>query len=166
VDFAAVAVATLAVLAWTTGVTYQKAPPFPDRFVTDNGSPLMSAEDIQAGKSGFQRDRKRRRTMAQGQGKSSGSDAAPNMLGQREKFTAVPFLRSQHYDTSIDYVGHADKWDQLIVEGEIAARNCLLRFQRSRRVIAVASIFRDAEGLQAELIMEWDAAPARPGQAV
>jgi nitric oxide reductase subunit B len=51
----AVAVATFAVLAWTTGVTYQKAPPFPDRFVTDNGSPLMSAEDIQAGKSGFQR---------------------------------------------------------------------------------------------------------------
>jgi nitric oxide reductase subunit B len=50
-----VAVATFAVLAWTTGVTYQQAPPFPDRFVTDDGSLLMSAEDIQAGKSGFQK---------------------------------------------------------------------------------------------------------------
>jgi nitric oxide reductase subunit B len=50
-----VAVATFGVLAWTTGVTYRQAPPFPDRFVTDNGRLLMSAEDIQAGKSGFQK---------------------------------------------------------------------------------------------------------------
>lgn len=50
-----VALATFAVLAWTTGVTYKQAPPFPDRFVTDDGSLLMSAEDIQAGKSGFQK---------------------------------------------------------------------------------------------------------------
>jgi nitric oxide reductase subunit B len=50
-----VAIVTFAVLAWTTGVTYQQAPPFPDRFVADDGSLLMSAEDIQAGKSGFQK---------------------------------------------------------------------------------------------------------------
>jgi NADPH-dependent 2,4-dienoyl-CoA reductase/sulfur reductase-like enzyme len=95
-----------------------------------------------------------------------GQTAARNMLGQREKFTAVPFFWSQHYDISINYVGHAEKWDQLIVEGDIAAKDCLLRFQRGGRVIAVASIFRDAESLQAELTMERDAAPARSGQAV
>jgi apoptosis-inducing factor 3 len=95
-----------------------------------------------------------------------GQTAALNMLGEREKFTAVPFFWSQHYDISINYVGHAEKWDQLIVEGDIAAKDCLLRFQRGGRVIAVASIFRDAESLQAELTMERDAAPARSGQAV
>ena len=36
-------------------MTYQQAPPFPDRFVTADGSLLMSAEDIQAGKSSFQK---------------------------------------------------------------------------------------------------------------
>lgn len=45
----AVAVTTFAVLAWTTGVTYQEAPPFPDRFIAADGTPLMSAADIQAG---------------------------------------------------------------------------------------------------------------------
>jgi nitric oxide reductase subunit B len=51
----AVAIATFAILAWTTGVTYREAPPFPDRFVTADGTVLMSAADIQAGKAGFQK---------------------------------------------------------------------------------------------------------------
>src|ERR1039458_6391899 len=50
-----VAVATFGVLAWTTGVTYRQAPPFPDRFVTNDGRVLMSAADIEAGKAGFQK---------------------------------------------------------------------------------------------------------------
>ena len=51
----AVAVITFAVLAWTVGVTYKEAPPFPDRFITADGALVMSAADIQAGKSGFQK---------------------------------------------------------------------------------------------------------------
>jgi len=51
----AVAVTTFGVLAWTIGVTYREAPPFPDRFVTTSGTLLMSAADIQAGKAGFQK---------------------------------------------------------------------------------------------------------------
>ena len=51
----AVAVATFATLGWTTVVTYETAPPFPDRFVTAKGAVLMTAADIQAGKGGFQK---------------------------------------------------------------------------------------------------------------
>ena len=51
----AVAIATFGLLGWTTVVTYQTAPPFPDRFVTMGGTVLMSAEDIYAGKAGFQK---------------------------------------------------------------------------------------------------------------
>jgi nitric oxide reductase subunit B len=50
-----VAVVTFSVLAWTIGVTYKEAPPFPDRFVTTDGAVLMTAADIQAGKAGFQK---------------------------------------------------------------------------------------------------------------
>jgi nitric oxide reductase subunit B len=51
----AVAVITFGVLGWTIGVTYKAAPPFPQRFEAPNGALLMTATDIQAGKSGFQK---------------------------------------------------------------------------------------------------------------
>ncbi len=51
----AVAVGTFAILGWTTDLTYKAAPPFPDRFVASDGTLLMSAADIQAGKAGFQK---------------------------------------------------------------------------------------------------------------
>lgn len=51
----AVVVLTFGLLAWTTRLTYQAAPPFPDRFVSAGGAPLMTASDIIAGKAGFQR---------------------------------------------------------------------------------------------------------------
>ena len=86
-----------------------------------------------------------------------GQTAALNMLGHRERFTAVPFFWSQHYDIPINYVGHAQKWDELAIEGDIAAKDCVLRFKRGGRVLAVASIFRDLESLQAEVTMEADA---------
>jgi hypothetical protein len=64
------------------------------------------------------------------------------MLGGQEKFDTVPFFWSQHYDVPITYVGHAETWDKMAVEGDIAARDCVLRYERNGRVLAVASIYR------------------------
>jgi NADPH-dependent 2,4-dienoyl-CoA reductase/sulfur reductase-like enzyme/nitrite reductase/ring-hydroxylating ferredoxin subunit len=86
-----------------------------------------------------------------------GQSAARNMLGQREQFDAVPFFWSQHYDVPINYVGHAEQWDEIAIDGDIKAKDCLLRYKRNGRVLAVASIFRDVENLKLELTMEQDA---------
>jgi NADPH-dependent 2,4-dienoyl-CoA reductase/sulfur reductase-like enzyme len=83
-----------------------------------------------------------------------GQIAARNMLGQRRKFDAVPFFWSQHYDLPINYVGHAGHWDNIAIEGNIKARDCLLKYQREGRTLAVASIFRDLASLEAEVRME------------
>jgi apoptosis-inducing factor 3 len=83
-----------------------------------------------------------------------GQTAALNMLGHREKFEAVPFFWSQHYDVPINYVGHAEKWDEIVVEGDIAGRDCTLQYKRQGRVLAVATIYRDADSLAAEVRME------------
>ncbi|MGX9115289.1 FAD-dependent oxidoreductase [Mesorhizobium sp. BHbsci] len=83
-----------------------------------------------------------------------GRTAALNMLGHREKFVAVPFFWSQHYDVPINYVGHAAQWDEIVVDGDVIAKDCLLRFKRKGRTLAVASIFRDIESLGAEVEME------------
>jgi apoptosis-inducing factor 3 len=83
-----------------------------------------------------------------------GQTAALNMLGHREKFSAVPFFWSQHYDVPINYVGHAEKWDELKIDGDIAAKDCLLSYKSNGRVLAVASIYRDVDSLRTELAME------------
>jgi NADPH-dependent 2,4-dienoyl-CoA reductase/sulfur reductase-like enzyme len=90
-----------------------------------------------------------------------GALAARNMLGARETFDAVPFFWSQHYDTPINYVGHAEGWDAIEVEGDIAAKDCLLRYMRDGRALAVASIFRDIDSLRAEAEMESMAASVK-----
>jgi NADPH-dependent 2,4-dienoyl-CoA reductase/sulfur reductase-like enzyme/nitrite reductase/ring-hydroxylating ferredoxin subunit len=82
-----------------------------------------------------------------------GQTAARNMLGQKEAFDAVPFFWSQHYDVPINYVGHAETWDEIAVDGNIA-KDCLLRYKRQGRILAVASIYRDLASLKAELQME------------
>jgi NADPH-dependent 2,4-dienoyl-CoA reductase/sulfur reductase-like enzyme len=87
-----------------------------------------------------------------------GQAAACNMLGLKERFDAVPFFWSQHYDVPINYVGHAEKWDEIEVDGNIGARDCLVRYKSGGRVLAVASIYRDVASLQAELAMERAAA--------
>ena len=83
-----------------------------------------------------------------------GQTAARNMLGQREIFDAVPFFWSQHYDVPINYVGHAEKWDEIAIDGNIAGRDCALQYKFGGRALAVASIYRDTASLEAEVAME------------
>ncbi|HWK87492.1 MAG TPA: FAD-dependent oxidoreductase [Xanthobacteraceae bacterium] len=83
-----------------------------------------------------------------------GQVAAMNMLGARKAFEAVPYFWSQHYDIPINYVGHAEEWDDVEIEGDIRAKDCLLRYRKDGRICAVASIFRDTANLQAEIEME------------
>ncbi len=83
-----------------------------------------------------------------------GQAAARSILGERDRFRAVPFFWSQHYDVPINYVGHAERWDTIEIEGSIAARDCATRFVRGGRTLAVATIYRDRQSLEAELAME------------
>ena len=83
-----------------------------------------------------------------------GQTVARNIMGRRERFADVPFFWSQHYDLPINYVGHAEKWDELEIEGDIKARDCVVRYRRDGKLLAVASIYRDVDSLKEELAME------------
>ncbi len=83
-----------------------------------------------------------------------GQIAARNMLGQRVRCDAVPFFWSQHYDTPINYVGHASSWDNIRIDGRLDDQDCAVTFFRAGRKLAVATIGRDLVSLDAETEME------------
>ena len=83
-----------------------------------------------------------------------GQVAAKNILGRRERFDAVPFFWSQHYDVVINYVGHAERWDSVEIDGNLHARDCSVSYKREGRTLAFATISRDLQSLEVEAEME------------
>ena len=74
-----------------------------------------------------------------------GQTAARNMLGQREQFTAAPFFWTQQYGKSLRYAGHAEKWDDILYHGDVAKQDFLAFYVLEGRIVAAASMGRDAD---------------------
>jgi NADPH-dependent 2,4-dienoyl-CoA reductase/sulfur reductase-like enzyme/nitrite reductase/ring-hydroxylating ferredoxin subunit len=83
-----------------------------------------------------------------------GQTAARNMLGDRQPFDAIPFFWSTQYDVSLSYVGHAERWDDIELDGSLEARDCRLTYRAGGKPLAVVTIGRDLASLQAELAFE------------
>jgi apoptosis-inducing factor 3 len=83
-----------------------------------------------------------------------GQTAAKNILGARIPFDAVPFFWSQHYDVALNYVGHAEKWDLISIDGKLAEKNFAAFYVLGGKTLAVATVFRDLESLKEEASME------------
>jgi apoptosis-inducing factor 3 len=83
-----------------------------------------------------------------------GQGAARAMLGLGRPFTDVPFFWSVHYDVTLSYVGHAQKWDAVEVRGDLAARDAAVVFRRSGVPLAVVTVGRDRLSLEVEAALE------------
>jgi NADPH-dependent 2,4-dienoyl-CoA reductase/sulfur reductase-like enzyme/nitrite reductase/ring-hydroxylating ferredoxin subunit len=80
--------------------------------------------------------------------------AARNMLGRQERYTEVPFFWTQHYDVAVNYVGHAQGWDRVEIDGDPAAHDCTATYWRADQRLAVATVGRDLASLKAEAELE------------
>ena len=89
------------------------------------------------------------------------------MLGRGERYAWAPFFWSAHYEQTIGYIGHAERWDDVRVDGDLAAGNASVTYRAGGRVLAVATIGRDRLGLEVAEAMERgdDAALERALQA-
>lgn len=83
-----------------------------------------------------------------------GQAAARNMLGARERYRDVPFFWSAHYGDTIGYVGHAEKWDSITIDGRLGDRDAAVSYLSNGRTLAVATIGRDLASLKTEEAME------------
>ena len=83
-----------------------------------------------------------------------GQTAARNMLGRRERYDAVPFFWSQHYDVTIRYAGHAERFDRVQIDGSLDAHDASVTFFANDTRLAVATVGRDRECLRAEVAFE------------
>ena len=87
-----------------------------------------------------------------------GQVAARNMLGLEQPFAAVPFFWTEHYGVSLRYVGHCRHWDDIQIDGDMAAQDFIARFYRQGVMRASLACGRDQESLEDELALEQRAA--------
>jgi NADPH-dependent 2,4-dienoyl-CoA reductase/sulfur reductase-like enzyme/nitrite reductase/ring-hydroxylating ferredoxin subunit len=83
-----------------------------------------------------------------------GQAVARNILGAKEPYTNVPFFWSAHFGETIAYVGHAEKWDRIAIDGRVADRDAAVSYISNDKTLAVATIGRDLTSLNAEAAME------------
>jgi NADPH-dependent 2,4-dienoyl-CoA reductase/sulfur reductase-like enzyme/nitrite reductase/ring-hydroxylating ferredoxin subunit len=86
-----------------------------------------------------------------------GQVAARNAMGRQERFTAVPFFWSQHYDLVFAYVGNAERADDAELFGSLTEGNAAVVYRDGGRIAAVATLFRDDVSLAIEAAMESNA---------
>jgi NADPH-dependent 2,4-dienoyl-CoA reductase/sulfur reductase-like enzyme/nitrite reductase/ring-hydroxylating ferredoxin subunit len=86
-----------------------------------------------------------------------GQIAARNAMGLQERYTAVPFFWSQHYDLVFAYVGHAEHADEVELLGSLEEHNAAAVLSDNGRVSAVVTLFRDDISLAVETAMEQNA---------
>ena len=74
-----------------------------------------------------------------------GRSAAKNMLGQSESFAGVPYFWTNHFGTRFDYAGHAEEWDEVILEEGEPSPTFIAFYVKDNRVLAASACHRDLE---------------------
>jgi len=74
-----------------------------------------------------------------------GRTAGHNMAGRPTQFAAVPFFWTTQFDVTLNYVGHAAAWDEILIEGDISGHDFIAFYIKDFRVMAAAGMNRDRE---------------------
>jgi NADPH-dependent 2,4-dienoyl-CoA reductase/sulfur reductase-like enzyme len=76
-----------------------------------------------------------------------GRVAAFNMAGVPRVYDDVPYFWTFQYDVGLDYVGHAERWDSIHVDGDIGRREFLAYYIRGEKILAVSGCNRSDQVL-------------------
>lgn len=72
-----------------------------------------------------------------------GRVAAYGMAGREATYDGVPFFWSGQFDVRPRYLGHADAWDDVVVDGDLDAKDFIAYYVQDGRVLAACGVGRD-----------------------
>ena len=72
------------------------------------------------------------------------------ILGEDKPFADPPYFWSLHYDKSVSYSGHAEKFDPPELDGSVKDEDATVEFKKDGKLLAVATVGRDLANLEAE----------------
>jgi len=67
-----------------------------------------------------------------------GRIAARNMLGKMERNRCIPFFWTAQCELSVNYVGHAKDWQEIIFKGDVLSRKFIAFYIKDNKVLAAA----------------------------
>ena len=85
-----------------------------------------------------------------------GRAAALQILSIPGEFRDAPFFWSQHYDVTLKYVGHVEKWDTVQLTGSLEKGDAQVLYRVAGRVMALVTVGRDRLSLEADAAMQAD----------
>ena len=74
-----------------------------------------------------------------------GRTAAQNMAGGATSYQGVPFFWSGQFGVSLRYVGHAEDWDEVVIDGDLDAKKFIAYYVQGDAVLAAGGVGRDKE---------------------
>ena len=92
--------------------------------------------------------------------------AARNMLAEGDPtlrpapFEAVPFFWTGQFGVSLRYVGHAEAWDTVVIDGSLDDRQFLAGYVRDGEIQALAAVGRDQDAAAFHLLMSQGRTPS------
>ena len=90
----------------------------------------------------------------------TGRLAGANMVGKNQEYQGVPFFWTAQAGFNFRYVGHARNWDDIIVDGEIKAKQFIAYYVKNKMISAAAGINRDQEIAAIEELMRRSLMPS------
>jgi apoptosis-inducing factor 3 len=89
-----------------------------------------------------------------------GRVAAHNMAGKEIAYRSVPFFWTNQVGLFFRYVGHAKKWDEIIVHGNLSALDFIVFYVKDNQIHAAGGNNRDKEIAAIEELMRLDKMPS------
>ncbi|MEC4817753.1 MAG: FAD/NAD(P)-binding oxidoreductase, partial [Scytonema sp. PMC 1069.18] len=88
-----------------------------------------------------------------------GRIAAYNMVGRSVKFRGLPFFWTKQFDFPLRYVGHAEQWDEILIDGDLQKHEFIAFYIKNNQVLAAATSHRDTETAAISELMRLEQMP-------